>query len=91
MSYSDNDKQGIFDSLKQFQEEESWRSDLTKWTNRFNIFDVLKISGMEIRHSNMLAWLLDPHETHGWGTSFLKAFLQTFNGGYNWINEELIK
>ena len=91
MTYSDNDKQEIFDALKQFQKEESWRSDLTKWTNRFNIFDVLKISGMEIRHSNMLAWLLDPHETHGWGTSFLKEFLQNFNGGYNWINEELIK
>lgn len=37
----------------------------------FNIFDVLKISRTEIRHSNMLAWLLNPNENHGYGHSFL--------------------
>lgn len=40
---------------------------LSKWSNRFNLFDVLKISGTEIRHSNVLAWLLDPNENHGLG------------------------
>lgn len=48
---------------------------LDPWTDDFNLFDVLKIINMEIRHSNMLAWLLDPNENHGLGDSFLKAFV----------------
>jgi PD-(D/E)XK nuclease superfamily len=31
----------------------------------FNIFDVLKSAHNEIRHSNVLAWLLDPKGSHG--------------------------
>ena len=42
---------------------------------RFNIFDALRISDVEIRHSNFLAFLLDPAESHGQGQLFLKAVL----------------
>jgi hypothetical protein len=42
---------------------------------RFNIFDALKIARTEIRHSNFLAFLLDPAESHGQGDLFLKAIL----------------
>lgn len=42
---------------------------------RFNIFDALSIVNTEIRHSNFLAWLLDPNESHGQGPLFLKAVL----------------
>lgn len=42
---------------------------------RFNIFDALRIVDTEIRHSNFLAWLLDPAESHGQGPLFLKAVL----------------
>ena len=31
----------------------------------FNTFDVLRYSGCEIRHSNVLAWLIRPADTHG--------------------------
>lgn len=48
---------------------------LREWTDRVNIFEVLKISRTEIRHSNMLAWLLDPNENHGLGSTFLQAFI----------------
>lgn len=48
---------------------------LRPWTNGTNIFEVLKIARTEIRHSNMLAWLLDPNESHNLGTSFLYAFI----------------
>ena len=41
----------------------------------FNIFEVLKLQRQEIRHSNFLAWLLDPTGTHGLGTYVLKRFL----------------
>src|SRR5690606_12205461 len=42
---------------------------------RFNIFDALGIVRTEIRHSNFLAWLLDPAESHGLGGLFLNAVL----------------
>lgn len=41
----------------------------------FNIFDVLKISRAEIRHSNVLAWLLDPDANHGYSHSFLSKLV----------------
>lgn len=40
-------------------------------TTAFNIFDVLKIARTEIRHSNVLAWILNPNENHGFGKAFL--------------------
>ena len=33
----------------------------------FNLFDVLRHADYEIRHSNVLEWLLDPGGTHGAG------------------------
>lgn len=42
---------------------------------RFNIFDALGIAHAEIRHSNFLAFILDPAESHGQGQLFLKAIL----------------
>lgn len=50
---------------------------LLPWTKRFNLFDVLKISRTEIRHSNILSWLLSPNENHGLGDAFLKTIIQT--------------
>src|SRR5437016_4278554 len=45
---------------------------------RFNIFDALSITGVEIRHSNFLAFILDPAESHGQGQLFLRAVLMDF-------------
>lgn len=41
----------------------------------FNLFQVLKFEHGEIRHSNVLAWILDPEESHGLDSSFLKKWL----------------
>lgn len=41
----------------------------------FNIFDALGITHAEIRHSNFLAFILDPAESHGQGQLFLTAIL----------------
>ncbi|NQT16162.1 MAG: PD-(D/E)XK nuclease family protein [Planctomycetes bacterium] len=41
----------------------------------FNLFNVLRIGHVEIRHSNVLAWLLTPSESHGLGPVFLRRFL----------------
>ena len=43
---------------------------------KFNIFDCLKLTRAEIRHSNFLGWLLDPQETHGLNDYFLKEFIK---------------
>lgn len=56
-------------------------SDITAYLNRFNPIKVMKMEHMEIRHSAILAWLLDPNESHGFGDKFLKAFLsEAFKG-----------
>ena len=50
--------------------------ELLPWTGKFNIFDVLKASRNEIRHSNMLSWLLNPNENHGLGDAYLRGIIQ---------------
>ena len=53
---------------------------LKKWTEEINIFSILKIDTYEIRHSNMLAWLIDPNGNHGVEDKFLKKLLdKSFN------------
>lgn len=47
-----------------------------EWTHgRDDLFGVLRIHRAEVRHSAMLAWLLDPGAKHPLGTRFLAAFL----------------
>ncbi len=41
-----------------------------------NIFYILKFQSAEIRHSNFLAWLLNPNANHGLRELFLKKFLK---------------
>lgn len=48
---------------------------LHEWTDDINIFDILRLDRTEIRHSNMLAWLLNPNANHGLGDKLLKKFL----------------
>lgn len=43
--------------------------------HQFNPLKVLRVDQFEIRHSNILAWLLDPNETHQLGSFFLKKML----------------
>jgi hypothetical protein len=43
----------------------------------FNIFSTLKIVKTEIRHSNVLAWLLDPYESHGLKDYFTKQLVRS--------------
>lgn len=48
---------------------------IERYLNRFNPLKIMKIEQMEIRHSAILGWLLNPQENHGLGDDFLKAFL----------------
>ena len=64
------------EALQNFLLDIDCLDELLPWTRRFNLFDILKISRTEIRHSNMLGWLLNPNENHGLGDALLKSILQ---------------
>jgi hypothetical protein len=63
------------EALERFVVENDDLLELEERIGRFNIFDSLGIARAEIRHSNFLAWLLDPAESHGQGPLFLNAVL----------------
>ena len=46
-----------------------------KESEKFNIFKILKLDNYEIRHSNFVAWLLDPNGSHKLGDKFLIKFI----------------
>ncbi|RLD84382.1 MAG: nuclease [Bacteroidetes bacterium] len=50
--------------------------ELESIADKFNIFLSLGIINQELRHSNFLAWILDPMETHNLGDYFIKSFLK---------------
>ena len=50
--------------------------ELGRYNEKFNIFTALKLDNAEIRHSNFLAWLMNPLENHEIGDYFLKTFLE---------------
>ena len=54
---------------------------LDRWIGEFNIFDTLGISRWEIKHSNILAWLLSPSENHNLGTDFLNGIIEKILSG----------
>ena len=51
-------------------------ADLNKRQSEVNIFEILQVEKTEIRHSNILAWLLDPEESHGLGDGFLRGCIK---------------
>lgn len=57
--------------------------------NEPNFFYILNFQKAEIRHSNFLAWLMDPKENHRLGDLFLKRVLKDIfsNQNYDWIDE----
>ena len=63
------------EALEKFVLDSEELARLDELTSQFNIFEALGIVRQEIRHSNFLAWLMNPSQAHGLGDSFLKAFL----------------
>ena len=74
ISSADSSKEAL-DALERFVVDNDDLLALESRIGRFNIFDALGISDYEIRHSNFLAFILDPAESHGQGDLFLNAFL----------------
>jgi PD-(D/E)XK nuclease superfamily len=53
------------------EEQRGWKAT----AQRFNVFDSISFIDYELRHSEFISFLLDPHAAHDQGTDFLKAFL----------------
>jgi hypothetical protein len=68
--------QSEIEMLKNFINENKELEKLESITDKFNIFRSLDVVNNELKHSNFLAWLMDPTETHGLGDYFLTAFLK---------------
>lgn len=43
-----------------------------------NLMSILRIAHKELQHSNLLAWLFDPNETHRLGDFFVKEFIKLY-------------
>lgn len=63
--------------LKELVKDERCLDVLSQKLDEFNVFDVLKSAHRELKHSNVLAWLLDPHGSHLMGRRFFDAFVRT--------------
>lgn len=64
-----------FDNLHKFIANNYDLENLEAKLKEFNPFEVLKVDQYEIRHSNVISWLLNPSENHNLGDSFIKKFL----------------
>jgi hypothetical protein len=73
------DKAGVHmtdqEILERFVTDNKDLGELESQLQEFNMFEALDLVQSEIRHSNFIAWIMDPKETHGMGDYFLKRFL----------------
>ena len=67
--------QDKYDNLHKFIANNYDLENLEAKLNEFNPFKVLKVDQYEIRHSNIISWLLNPRENHNLGDTFIKKFL----------------
>jgi len=76
--YEDKEPEGLAKKAKTILDFAVNNSDLARLEtllSEFNPFKVLGIADFEIRHSNALAWLIDPHAHHGLGDSLFKNMI----------------
>ncbi|WP_119157765.1 PD-(D/E)XK nuclease family protein [Caldimonas tepidiphila] len=64
----ENELLALLEALREFERQFGLGS-------RFNLFEAVNMVRQEIRHSRLLAFLLNPSETHGLGDKFLRAVL----------------
>ena len=69
------DETEIIQSLEALVIDNPQLDQLESLIGEFNIFEAMGAVRQELRHSDFLGFLLDPHEKHGLGDIFLKRFL----------------
>jgi hypothetical protein len=82
-----------------YESAERYRLQQEQAADDFNLLDVMRLTGKEIRHSMVLAWLLDRDMrnlgTHAQGTLGFRLFLEELNypveyaDGKYWVNREV--
>ena len=70
-----NDYQCLDDLLTALDTFEEELAASTSGCEEMNVFDILGITNTEIRHSNMIAWLMKPDGEHGLGSRLLSALI----------------
>ena len=55
-----------------------------------NLFSILKTERAEIRHSNVIAWLIDPYGNHGLGTQFAEVLFVNIGKSLEKSNADFI-
>ncbi|MCG1009710.1 PD-(D/E)XK nuclease family protein [Salinicoccus sp. ID82-1] len=73
------DKQALQDFLMDIND----LNRIEEKTSKFNAFETLGIVNTEIRHSNILGWLMSPNEQHGIGETFISKIIQEVTRNYD--------
>jgi len=64
--------------LKELILDEDFNSLQNLAKEEINLMDILQISHRELQHSNFLAWLFNPNESHGLGDFAIKEFIKLY-------------
>ncbi|MGL1933135.1 MAG: PD-(D/E)XK nuclease family protein [Desulfotalea sp.] len=64
--------------LKKLLLDENFTNIQTLVNEEINLMSILRIAHKELQHSNLLAWLFDPNETHKLNDFFLKEFIKLY-------------
>lgn len=70
-------------AIQQFLMNINILDEITSRFKQFNVFETLGAVDNELRHSNVIAWFLNPNENHGLGDIFIKNFVQKIAYDYS--------
>lgn len=73
---TENDPTEDFERLQAFVVSNPDLEKLESLLDEFNLFEAIGAVRQEVRHSDFLAYLLNPRQNHGLGDTFVKRFLQ---------------
>ena len=68
---------GLLSAIEGLEKE---LADLQAGSSELNVFEVLGITNTEIRHSNVIAWLMRPGDSHGLGDAVLSGLIERSGG-----------
>src|SRR5215213_4631094 len=71
-----SDQTADYSALERLLVTDSSFEQLERMLGGFNIFEAVGVVRQELRHSQFLAFLLDPNQPHGLGDAFVTRFLQ---------------
>lgn len=70
--------------IEEFLKDINFLSQINKHISGFNTFETLGIVNNEIRHSNVLSWLLKPNENHGLSDFFISELTRYIYEDYEY-------